>query len=173
MNETEKTVNYAIKKAKEFGIQHIVVASSTGTTLSYFKNSGLHVVGVSTAYNQGVCDLSEEKRKTLEKQGFDLVTAAHTLSGAERALSNRYGGYGPIEIMADTLRMFGQGVKVCVEVSTMALDAGKIPYHEKILAVAGNGHGANTVMLLTPSYTSSILNTKIHQILCKPDAISI
>lgn len=173
MNETEKTVLFAQKKAQELGIQHIVVASSYGTTLSYFKNTNLHVVGVSTAYNHGVCTLSEEKRKAYEKMGFDIVTAAHTLSGAERSFSNRYGGYGPVEIMADTLRMFGQGVKVCVEVSTMALDAGKIPYHEKVIAIAGNGQGANTVLLLTPSYTSSILDTKIHQILCKPDAISI
>ena len=84
---------------------------------------------------------------------MDIVTAGHALSGAERCFSTYFGGYGPTEIVANTLRMFSQGVKVCVEVSTMALDAGKIPYQEKIVAIAGSGRGADTVVLLTPSYT--------------------
>ncbi len=98
---------------------------------------------------------------------MDIVTAGHALSGAERSFSRKYGGYGPTEIVADTLRMFGQGTKVCVEISTMALDAGKIPYQEKVLAIAGNGSGANTALVLTPASSNALLDTKIHEILCK------
>ena len=111
----------------------------------------------------------EETRKHFEEAGMDIVTAGHALSGAERCFSTYFGGYGPIEIVANTLRMFSQGVKVCVEVSTMALDAGKIPYQEKIVAIAGSGRGADTVVLLTPSYTRSILDTKVHKIIEMPE----
>lgn len=167
---TKETVEFVIRVAREKGIKNIVVASTTGDTLSYFKGiDDLHVVGVSNVYDRGMNQMSESDRREFESLGMDVVTAGHALSGAERCFSRRYGGYGPIEIMADTLRMFGQGTKVCVEVSTMALDAGKIPYNEPIIAMAGNGSGANTAMILTPSYTSSILNTKIHSFICKPE----
>lgn len=46
-----------------------------------------------------------------------------------------------MEIIANTLRMFGQGVKVCVEVATMALDAGLIPYGEDVIAAGVSGVG--------------------------------
>lgn len=49
----------------------------------------------------------------------------------------------------------------------MALDAGKIPYQEKVLAIAGNGSGANTALVLTPASSNALLDTKIHEILCK------
>ena len=49
----------------------------------------------------------------------------------------------------------------------MALDAGKIPYQEKVLAIAGNGSGANTALVLTPASSKTLLDTKIHEILCK------
>ena len=129
----------------------------------------LHIVGVTNAYDQGQNQMREEVRKHFEEAGMDIVTAGHALSGAERCFSTYFGGYGPTEIVANTLRMFSQGVKVCVEVSTMALDAGKIPYQEKIVAIAGSGRGADTVVLLTPSYTKSILDTKVHKIIEMPE----
>lgn len=166
---TQETIKLAIQTAKERNIKDIVVASSTGSTLELFKGTkDFHIVGVSCYYENGTNKMSEEKRKELQDYGFEIVTAGHALSGAERCFSRKFGGYGPIEIMANTLRMFSQGTKVCVEISTMALDAGKIPYKKPIIAVAGTGRGADTILILTPSYTSSILDTKIHEIITMP-----
>ena len=64
--------------------------------------------------------------------------------------------------------MFGQGTKVCVEISTMALDSGLIPYNEPIIAIGGSAHGADTAMILKPEYSSAILDTKIQEFICKP-----
>jgi hypothetical protein len=64
--------------------------------------------------------------------------------------------------------MFGQGVKVCVEIATMALDAGMIPYGEDVIAVGGTGTGADTAVILRPSHAASIFDTWISEILCKP-----
>lgn len=162
----QKAVDYA----KENNIKNIVVATTTGGNLTYLKDEkDLHIVGVTNVYDQGRNQMLEETRKHFEEAGMDIVTAGHALSGAERCFSTYFGGYGPIEIVANTLRMFSQGVKVCVEVSTMALDAGKIPYQEKIVAIAGSGRGADTVVLLTPSYTRSILDTKVHKIIEMPE----
>lgn len=167
---TQETIKKAVDYAKENNIKNIVVATTTGGNLTYLEDEkDLHIVGVTNVYDQGRNQMLEETRKHFKEAGMDIVTAGHALSGAERCFSTYFGGYGPIEIVANTLRMFSQGVKVCVEVSTMALDAGKIPYQEKIVAIAGSGRGADTVVLLTPSYTRSILDTKVHKIIEMPE----
>ena len=94
--------------------------------------------------------------------------ATAALSGAERGLSRKYSGIYPVEIVANTLRMLGQGTKVCVEIAMMALDNGAIAYGRQVIAVGGTGRGADTVCRLTPDYTADLLGTRIHEILCKP-----
>ena len=74
----------------------------------------------------------------------------------------------PVEIIADTLRMLGQGVKVCVECAIMALDAGEIPFGTPVVSIGGTSRGADTVLSVTPGYASTVLDTKIHAIYCKP-----
>ena len=73
-----------------------------------------------------------------------------------------------VEVMANTLRMFGQGVKVCTEISVMALDAGLIPYGVPVIAIGGTNKGADTSIVITPAHANRIFKTKIHEILCKP-----
>lgn len=169
---TDKAVELALKTAAERNINNIVVASSKGGTAKMLKNdSGINIVCVSHANGYpepGKNELSEETRKKLEADGIKVLTTTHVLSGAERGISKAFGGVSPVEIIAQTLRMFGQGTKVCVEISVMALDAGLIPYNEPIIAIGGSGHGADTVIILTPSHASSIFDTKIHEIICKP-----
>jgi len=67
-----------------------------------------------------------------------------------RSLRKEYGGQYPPEIIANTLRMFGQGVKVCLEISIMALDAGLLPYGKEVVAIGGTGRGADTAVVLEP-----------------------
>ena len=85
-------------------------------------------------------NLSEAMRQELEARGVTICTAAHALSGAERGLSSRLGGYGPAEVAAHALRILGQGMKVCVEISMMAADAGLVELHEPIVAKIGRAH---------------------------------
>ena len=174
---TGETAKIAINRAKELRISHIVVASNTGAAAFALAEEGrkqaysgklvcvTHVYGFKEG---GKNELSDEDRQKLESQGIRLCTAAHTLSGAERALSRKFQGVYPVEIIAHTLRMFGQGMKVCVEIAAMALDAGLIPFGEPVLALGGSGRGADTAAILTPGYSSSVLDTMIHEILCKP-----
>ena len=174
---TARTVNIAIEEAIKRQISHIVVASNTGDTIFTLAEEGRklgfsgHFVCVTHVYGfkeKGTNELSDEKRTELEKQGIRVCTAAHTLTGSERGLSRKFQGVYPVEIIAHTLRMLGQGVKVCVETSVMALDAGLIPYGKQVIALGGTGRGVDTALILTPGYSSSVLDTRIHEILCKP-----
>jgi hypothetical protein len=168
---TEETVKLAVQTARERGINYIVVASNEGETAEHLKDCGLKIIVVTHTngfMKKGSQELSEEKRKELEEAGFTVYTATHVLSGAERSLSKQFGGISPIEVMANTLRMLGQGVKVSVEISTMAIDGGVIPYDEDIIALGGTGRGADTAVILRPAHASEILQTKIKEIICKP-----
>ena len=90
------------------------------------------------------------------------------LAGVDRALRTKFQGVYPSEIVASALRMFGQGVKVCVEISVMALDAGLVPYGEEIVAVAGSGTGADTSCVIVPAHSNNFFDTVIKEIICMP-----
>jgi uncharacterized protein len=168
---TVDTINLVAQAAKAKDIKYIVVASNTGSTAELFANKDIDVICVTHANgfkDPGKNEMSAENRSKLEALNIKVLTTTHVLSGAERAFSNKFSGIYPVEIMANTLRMFGQGVKVGVEIATMALDAGLIPYGESIIAVGGSGRGADSAIIIKPAHAKDILNTRIEEIICKP-----
>lgn len=168
---TAAVIELAQKTAAERGIGYIVVASNTGETAALLSEADCQVVCVTHANGfaqKGENEMSAESRAILEASGIKVYTAAHVLSGVERGISRAVGGMYPAEIMANSLRMLGQGVKVCVEISIMALDGGMIPYGEEVIAIGGSGRGADTAVILSPAHSNAVFETKIHEILCKP-----
>lgn len=170
-SNTQQTIDLALQAAREQGIEHIVVASNTGETALLLAGCELHVVCVTHAFGypeKGKSEISPQQRGALKDAGFDIVTASHALSGVERGISNAAKGMYPAEIISNALRMLGQGTKVCVEIGIMALDAGLLPYGQKIVAIGGSGTGADTAVVSTPAHASEVFNNKIHQYICKP-----
>lgn len=171
-DNTAEVAKAAVEAARAHKIGHIVVASNKGETVRALPvQEGIGVVCVTHAFGYprpGEMEMPQAEREELERTGVRVLTTSHVLSGAERGLSKKYGGIHPVEVIADTLRMFGAGTKVCVEVAVMALDAGLLPYGEPVVAVGGTGRGADTALILTPAHASEILNVKIHEYICKP-----
>jgi hypothetical protein len=168
---TGNAVTLAIRTAKERNIRYIVISSNSGESALLLAGSGLDAVCVTHVngfVKKGENEMAQEMRQRLISEGIAVLTTTHVLSGAERGLSKKFGGIHPVEMIAQTLRMFGQGTKVCVECSVMALDAGLIPYGEPIVALGGTGRGIDTVLILKPEHASSILDSQIHEIICKP-----
>lgn len=173
---TAETIRIALERAKALGCP-IVAASTMGVTadalLTAAESAGFTgkiviVRGCSSKNRSGVNLMKPETKEALEARGATIVTAAHALSAGERAISGGFKGAYPLEIMAHTLRLFGQGTKVCVEASVMALDADAIPFGVPIVAIGGSHRGADTAAVITPSYSASILNTVVNELLCKP-----
>jgi len=168
---TERTIELALKATGERGIGHVVIASSTGYSAWFLAGKGVNAVCVTSVYGspeKGKNMMPEDTRTALAEAGVKVLTASHVLSGVERGISTKFGGMYPAEIMAHTLRMFGEGAKVCVEIGIMALDAGLIPYGEKVIAIGGTGRGADTALIITPSHAQYVLETRIHEVICKP-----
>lgn len=168
---TEKTVELALEKAAQYAIDNIVVASCSGYTAKLLTGKVKNLVCVTHANGYaapGESDMPDQIRRELIDKGVKVLTTTHVLSGAERGISRKFGGIYPIEIMAQTLRMFGQGVKVCVEIGVMALDAGLIPHGQDIIVIGGSAHGADTAVVMRPAHAANIFDNYIAEIICKP-----
>jgi hypothetical protein len=166
-----------LKRVREYadktGVRDVVVASTTGETgvaaSKLFSNFNLVVVTHHSGFSTpGVHELGEENRREILANGAKILTATHALSGVERAIRKKFGTIEPLEIIANTLRLFGEGTKVCVEIVLMAADAGLIPVDREALAVAGSGRGADTALLIKPANASRFFELEVREIIAKP-----
>jgi len=173
-SQNAKTLLRLVKKyAESAGIRDIVVASTrgkTGTAASkLFKGYNLVVVSHHTGFSElGEQELKEGHRKMILENGAKIFTGTHALSSAERAVRKKFGTLMPLELMANTLRLLGEGTKVCVEIVLMTADAGLIPIDRDVIAVAGTGRGADTALVIKPANSSRFFDLKIREIIAKP-----
>lgn len=170
---TEALLKLAKKYAESTGIRDIVVASTRGETgvaaSKMLKGYNIVVVTHHTGFSElGTQELKEEYRKQILADGATIFTGTHALSSAERAVRKKFGAMQPLELMANTLRLMGEGTKVCVEIVLMAADAGLIPIDRDVIAVAGTGKGADTALLIKPTNSSRFFDLKIREIIAKP-----
>ncbi|MFW9781240.1 MAG: pyruvate kinase alpha/beta domain-containing protein [Candidatus Heimdallarchaeota archaeon] len=175
---TDKALEIAKKYADQFNIKDIVIASTTGTTaeksLDYFNPNNYNIIVVTHSYYFAGADkrqeFPEEKLISLNGKGLKFFIGTHGFAGPERSIRISLKQWGPVEIMAKYLRTaFSQGVKVCMEMATMVVDAGLLSDIEKdIICVGGTGRGADTVCLIKPMPTSLLHQLRVKAILAKP-----
>ncbi len=172
---TDKTLEVAKAYAEKYGIKHVVVASTTGYTAlkaaELFKGYNLVVVTHCTGFvKPNYQEFPEDVRKKLEEMGIKVLTGIHALSGVERSFRKELNLWMPVELIALTLRrLFCEGMKVCIEIVIMAVDAGLIPQGEDVIAIAGTGRGADTAVHIKAAGSSYLFDLKVRRIICKPD----
>ena len=186
---TEATLKIAREAAMERGIEAVIISSTTGyvalEAVKIFKDSGLKLIIVThaTGYaGKGVQKMPAEIRAKLKEAGCEVVTCTDVLTGTvdvgisrqrtekTEILESRLPWIMPPPniIVANTLRQFTQGVKVCAEISMMAVDCNTVPSGVEVVVVAGSHAGADTAMVIEVSESSRIRDMKFHEILCKP-----
>ncbi|WDN90196.1 uncharacterized protein BuS5_03166 [Desulfosarcina sp. BuS5] len=169
---TEQTLKLACERAKELGIDELVIASTTGDTaykaLEVF--SGFRITSVTIhcgAKEPFKSVMADNVKKDLEGKGVNVLSASHALSGVEKSIAKKYSGSLPVLLVADTLKLFGQGTKVAVEISVMAADSGALSGND-IVSIGGSVKGADTALILKPAHQSSFFDLKIREVVCKP-----
>ncbi len=171
---TDKTLEVAKKRAQELGIKDIVVASTRGGTgvkaVEVFEGYNVVVVTHSQGYREpGNQELTEENREKIEAAGGKILTTGHAFAGVSRAMRRKFDTLGPAELVAHTLRMLGQGMKVVVECAAMAADSGMIPMDGDIISIGGTGRGADTAVVMKPAHISDLFSTYVKEIIAKPN----
>lgn len=167
-DNTEEVIQLVLERAAARDIKKIVLASTRGSTaLSLSKAvEGRGITLVVIPWQFGFKDkgnpfpgaLVDELREKGHRVHFTTMLF-HT--------GELYGTNTP-QVMANLLRVFGQGIKVCIEILMMACDGGCVEAGEKVIVVAGTAGGSDTAVLATAAPSSRLTSLKVHEIVCKP-----
>ena len=68
----------------------------------------------------------------------------------------------------DSLRCFGQGMKVAVEVVMMAVEVGHIQASDQVIGIGGSSRGADVAIVATASGPEDLSRLWVSEILAKP-----
>jgi len=165
--DTETTFQLVRERMNRLGIKKLVLASTTGATatnaMNFFKRDGVRLIVVPHQFGfREKRAFSDELVKTLREAGHEVYFGTmlfHT--------DNLYGSQTPI-VMANLLRCFSQGVKVCFEIVLMATDAGLLTIGEKVIAIAGTRRGSDTALVMQAASSRNMKKLRVNEILCKP-----
>ncbi len=172
-HNTRRTLEAARRRAEELDLRNIVVASTSGKTgvlaAQIFQGKNVVVVTHSTGFlGADIQEFKPALRRRIEALGATVLTCQHAFGGVGRAVRKKLATYELEEIIAYTLRVFGEGAKVAIEVALMAADAGLISTKEPCIAIGGTSTGADTALLLRPSNAQTFFETRIQEIIAKP-----
>lgn len=172
---TEACLDIVKETLSSTDIMHLLVASTTGDTGLLFaealKETGINLIVVTHSHGfkePNTIEMPHDVRERIESLGAKVYTGTMITHSLETALAKKFGGVYPTLLVAQSLRRFGEGPKVCIEMVMMAADAGLIPEGEEILTVAGTARGADTVMIIRSAASKRFLDLKVLEILAKP-----
>lgn len=170
---TEFTLEAARKRAEELGVKDILVASTRGgvglKAAEYFKGYNVVVVAHSTGFREpGKNEMPEEAQEKIRAAGGRVLVTGHAFAGVSRAIARKFDTLGPAELAANVLRLFGQGMKVVVEITYMAADSGMIPMDRDVISIAGSGRGADTAVVIRPAHLNEMFDLYVKEIITKP-----
>jgi len=170
---TERTLAIAAKRAAELGIKKILVASTRGDTgvkaSEVLKGFQVIVVTHSTGFRTlNEQELTEENHQKILANGATILTCTHAFGGIGRAVRRKLATYELEELIAYTLRIFGEATKVACEMTMMATDAGLIRTDEEVITISGTSRGADTALVMKPANAQDFFNLRVKEILCKP-----
>lgn len=174
-HNTDACLELLKEAVKRDDYKHAVVASTTGETGLLFsealKDTELNLVVVSHSVGfkgPNTFEFADGIKEKILANGNKMYTGTMLTHSIETSLNAKFSGIYPAMIVAQSLRRFGEGAKVCCEIVMMAVDGGLIPEQEEVLAVAGTGYGADTVMVLRSAASKRFLDLRVLEILAKP-----
>jgi len=176
----KQNTTHALRLAKEnadiLGIKDIIVASTEGYTAELAAKLfnpqiyNLVIITHNYGFNEN-CDqeFDPELRKSLIEKGITVHSSTHAYSGIGPALQKEWGQMDFSNLFAKSIRkIISDGVKVCHEITLMAVDAGLVKIGSDIISVGGTGRGADTVCWITAASSRDFLKARIKAILAKP-----
>ncbi len=174
--DTKEVLQIAKEYSEEKDIENIVVATTRGETgveagKLFAEEKNIVAVTHSTGFRkEGEQELNEENRKKMEELGIKIFTGLMPFHSWNDYYRKEKGSVMTPTVIADTLRLFGQGTKVCVEIVSMATDAGLVP-SKPVLAIAGTGYGADTVLLIEGKNSRKFFDMKVKEVIAKPSEL--
>lgn len=184
VKNTSDCIEIASNAIKKDGYKHIVVASTTGKTALAFYDAlkvpsanggrkGLDVNLVIVTHSVGfggpnTDEFDPKIRDRLISAGIPVYTGTILSHSLEKSFMDSFGGIYPAYIIANTLRRFGEGTKVAIEITLEACDAGLIPENEEVLSIGGTARGSDTILAIKTRPSKRFLDLDVLEILARP-----
>ena len=165
---TEATFELVKARLALGGIEKLVLASTTGATaeraMEYFSDVRVKLVVIPHQH-----DFKRKVNAFPPELVEKLRAAGHSVHFGTMLFHTEglYGSSAPT-VMANLLRCFSQGVKVCFEIVMMATDAGLLRRGESVMAVAGTGRGSDTALVMQAASSQNMSKLRVNEMLCKP-----
>lgn len=168
-DHTEEAFGLVAERLKSSGIKKLVIASTTGATavkaMEFFKDMGVQLIVVPHQF-----DFARKENPFPKELVQTLRSSGHEVHfGTMLFHTDKIFGSNIPTVIANFLRIFSQGVKVCVEIVLMATDAGYLNRGEQVIAIAGTGLKADTALVMQAASTQHYQRLRVNEILCKPE----
>lgn len=165
---TDTTLDLVKERLKTSPIKKIVLASTEGVTarkaLEYFKDMDVQLIVVPHQF-----DFQKKEHRFPKELVTSIRDAGHEVHFSTMLFhTDKFYGSGAPAAIANILYSFSQGVKVCIEITYMATDAGYLSTGEQAIAIAGTGRGADTALVMSAGSTQNPRDLRVNEILCKP-----
>jgi hypothetical protein len=131
--------------------------------MEYFKDKEFQLVVIPHQFGFTPKGLfSPEILQTLKENGHEVHF------GTMLFHTDKLFGTDVPTVVANFLRCFSEGVKVCYEITMMASDAGLLAPGEKVIAIAGTGKGSDTALVMQAASSRALNRLRVNEIICKP-----
>ena len=170
---TEEALRISKKRAAELGIQTVVIATASGKTgvraTEVFEGMKVVAVTLPTGFwKPDTQELTKKNRQKIVDNGGFILTTTTLFGGICRPMQEKFNMHTIGTTIADALRLLGHGMKVAIEITVMAADAGLVRTDENIVAIAGTRVGADYAIVLKPVSSNDFFDLKVREIICKP-----
>jgi hypothetical protein len=161
---TDELMNLVRQRLARGDVKHVAVATTSGRTAlraaQLIDNASVQIAAIAfqSEYWGDHGKPDEQIAAEAEARGVRFIPDKPKVSYWHEA-----GGES-----ADTLRKFGQGIKVALEVVMMAVEAGMIPAGAKAIGIGGSSKGADAAVVATAAGPEKIGEFFVHEILAKP-----
>jgi len=162
----EDVIEAVENRVEQTGIRHVVVASHSGRTALAFaerlkgKAEVICVSGRPARRDRGRDwpSITLENRRRLEELGVVVLDRIPYALESTVLQESRWNIASADKVVVETLYMFGQGMKVAVQVVLTATSSGYLEPYQDVIGVGGTRRGADTAIVMKASYTTRIFS---------------
>lgn len=172
-SNTQACINQVMHEVEENGYRFVVVTANTGKTGVEFARAlsdlETEVYVVKRQKDDDETDgISDEIKTELADNGATFFHSPSIALSLDGAFGLKLAPMGPSKVVYKTLKLFGEGIKVCCEIIMMATDKGLITEGVEAIAVAGAKSGADTVAVIRAATSMRFRELRVMEILAKP-----
>lgn len=162
-HNTDDVIEAVKRRLSTTGIKCVVVASTRGKTAVKFAEAlGKQAKIIAVSEPQYVKEWGSKwplmdpvYKKRLEELGVTILDKVPYVFHSSILENSKWTQVTPEILLRETLYTLGQGFKVAVEVTMIAVSCGVLEPYQDVIGVGGTSRGADTAIVLRATYPAT------------------